>query len=190
MKIKTKVSQNLDVLQNSLIKLTVKASSEKTWLLLWVSIFNFNPGGKPNDAQARKKYSSLVVWHAGLTCSLISRAPGVKQFLLTSFLYTLFVLSNQTLKTTIINAQCKIYINMWCYSPWGSWNKAAGEPCISYYNAFHTTICREPQQPCFMTNFFITFLYTLFYCLFKNNHFGDFEQVIVKIVVLPILNKS
>ena len=56
--------------------------------------------------------------------------------------------------------------------------------------AFHTTICREPQQPCFMTNFFITFLYTLFYCLFKNNHFGDFEQVIVKIVVLPILNKS
>ena len=132
----------------------------------------------------------IVVWNAGLTCSLISRAPGVKQFLLTSFLYTFFILSNQTLKTTIINAQCKIYINMWCYSPWGSWNKAAGEPCISYYNAFHTTICREPQQPCFMTNFFITFLYTLFYCLFKNNHFGDFEQVIVKIVVLPILNKS
>ena len=33
MKIKRKVSQNLDDLQNLLIKLTVKASSEKAWLL-------------------------------------------------------------------------------------------------------------------------------------------------------------
>ena len=32
-KIKRKVSQNLDDLQNLLIKLTVKASSEKAWLL-------------------------------------------------------------------------------------------------------------------------------------------------------------
>ena len=31
-KIKRKVSQNLDYLQNLLIKLTVKASSEKVWL--------------------------------------------------------------------------------------------------------------------------------------------------------------
>ena len=49
-KIKRKVSQNLDDLQNLLIKLTVKASSEKTWLLYEFS-FSLNPGDKPNDAQ-------------------------------------------------------------------------------------------------------------------------------------------
>ena len=50
-KIKRKVSQNLDDLQNLLIKLTVKASSEKAWLL-YEFPFSLNPGGKPNDAQA------------------------------------------------------------------------------------------------------------------------------------------
>ena len=50
-KIKRKVSQNLDDLQNLLIKLTVKASSEKAWLLYEFS-FSLNPGGKPNDTQA------------------------------------------------------------------------------------------------------------------------------------------
>ena len=50
-KIKRKVSQNLDDLQNLLIKLTVKASSEKAWLL-YEFPFSLNPGGKPNDTQA------------------------------------------------------------------------------------------------------------------------------------------
>ena len=50
-KIKRKVSQNLDDLQNLLIKLTVKASSEKAWLL-YEFPFSLNPGGKPNDAEA------------------------------------------------------------------------------------------------------------------------------------------
>ena len=49
-KIKRKVSQNLDDLQNLLIKLTVKASSEKTQLL-YEFPFGLNPGEKPNDAQ-------------------------------------------------------------------------------------------------------------------------------------------
>ena len=48
---KRKVSQDLDDLQNLLIKLTVKASSEKAWLLYEFS-FSLNPGDKPNDAQA------------------------------------------------------------------------------------------------------------------------------------------
>ena len=50
-KIKRKVSQNLDDLQNLLINLTVKASSEKTWLL-YEFPFSLNSGGKSNDAQA------------------------------------------------------------------------------------------------------------------------------------------
>ena len=50
-KIKRKVSQNLDDLQNLLIKLTVKASSEKAWLF-YEFPFSLNPGDKPNDAQA------------------------------------------------------------------------------------------------------------------------------------------
>ena len=57
-KIKRKVSQNLGDLQNLLIKLTVKASSEKAWLL-YEFPFSLNPGDKPNDAQAWKNYSSL-----------------------------------------------------------------------------------------------------------------------------------
>ena len=48
---KRKVSQDLDDLQNLLIKLTVKASSEKAWLL-YEFPFSLNPGDKPNDAQA------------------------------------------------------------------------------------------------------------------------------------------
>ena len=48
---KRKVSQDLDDLQNLLIKLTVKASSEKAWLL-YEFPFSLNPGGKPNDAKA------------------------------------------------------------------------------------------------------------------------------------------
>ena len=48
----------LDDLQNLLIKLTVKASSEKAWLL-YEFPFSLNPGDKPNDAQAWKNYSSL-----------------------------------------------------------------------------------------------------------------------------------
>ena len=46
-----KVSQDLDDLQNLLIKLTVKASSEKAWLL-YEFPFSLNSGNKPNDAQA------------------------------------------------------------------------------------------------------------------------------------------
>ena len=57
-KIKRKVSQNLDYLQNLLIKLSVKASSEKTWLF-YDFTFSLNPDDKPNDAKARKNYSSL-----------------------------------------------------------------------------------------------------------------------------------
>ena len=57
-KIRRKVSQNLDDLQNLLIKLTVKASSEKAWLL-YEFPFSLNPGDKPNDAQSSKNYSSL-----------------------------------------------------------------------------------------------------------------------------------
>ena len=53
-----KVSQDLDDLQNLLIKLTVKASSEKAWLL-YEFPFSLNPGDKPNDAQTWKNYSSL-----------------------------------------------------------------------------------------------------------------------------------
>ena len=59
-KIKRKVSQNLDDLQNLLIKLTVKVSSEKAWLgLLYDFPFALNPGDKPNDAQVWKNYLSL-----------------------------------------------------------------------------------------------------------------------------------
>ena len=50
-KIKRKVSQNLDDLQNLLIKLTVKPSSEKAWLL-YEFPFSLSPGDKPNDSQA------------------------------------------------------------------------------------------------------------------------------------------
>ena len=50
-KIKRKVSQNLDDLQNLLIKLTVKPSSEKAWLL-YDFPFSLDLGDKPNDAQA------------------------------------------------------------------------------------------------------------------------------------------
>ena len=50
-KIKRKVSQNLGDLENFLIKLPIKASSEKAWLL-YEFPFSLNPGGKPNDAQA------------------------------------------------------------------------------------------------------------------------------------------
>ena len=53
-KIKRKVFQNLDELQNLLIKLTVKvSSSEKAWLGLHYEFpFSLNPGDKPNHAQA------------------------------------------------------------------------------------------------------------------------------------------
>ena len=55
-KIKRKVCKNLDDLPNLLIKLTVKASSEKAWPL-YEFPFSLNPGEKPNDAQAWKNYS-------------------------------------------------------------------------------------------------------------------------------------
>ena len=51
-KIKRKVSQNLEDLQNLLVKITVKASSEKAWLLLYEFPFSLNLVDKPNDAQA------------------------------------------------------------------------------------------------------------------------------------------
>ena len=57
-KIKSKVSQNLDDLQKLLIKLTVKASARKAWLL-YEFPFSFNPGDKANDGQTWKNYSSL-----------------------------------------------------------------------------------------------------------------------------------
>ena len=51
--IKRKLSQNLDDLQNLLITLTVKVSSEKAWLgLLYEFPLSLNPGDKSNDAQA------------------------------------------------------------------------------------------------------------------------------------------
>ena len=50
-----KECQNLG---NLLIKLTVKTSSEKAWLL-YEFPFSLNLGGKPNDTQAWKNYSSL-----------------------------------------------------------------------------------------------------------------------------------
>ena len=40
------------------MKLTVKTSSEKAWLL-YEFPFSLNPGDKPNDAQAWKNHSSL-----------------------------------------------------------------------------------------------------------------------------------
>ena len=49
-KIERKVSQNLDDLQNLLIKLTDKGSLEKAWLLYEFPI-NLNPGDKRNDVQ-------------------------------------------------------------------------------------------------------------------------------------------
>ena len=54
-KIKRKVSQNLGDLQNLLIEFTIKASSERAWLL-YEFPFSLNPGDKPNDAQACKNY--------------------------------------------------------------------------------------------------------------------------------------
>ena len=58
-KIKTKVFQNLDDLQNLLIKLTVKSkTSSENARLLYEFPFSLNPDDKPNDAQARKNYSS------------------------------------------------------------------------------------------------------------------------------------
>ena len=43
-----------------MIKLTIKISSEKSWLgLLYEFPFSLNPGDKPNDARACKTYSSL-----------------------------------------------------------------------------------------------------------------------------------
>ena len=50
-KVKRKVSQNLDYLQNLLIKLTIKASSEKAWVL-YEFPFSLNTGDKTNYAQA------------------------------------------------------------------------------------------------------------------------------------------
>ena len=57
-KIKREVSQSLDHLQNLLIKLTVKASAVKAWLL-YDFLCSLNPGDKPPDAQTWKNYSSL-----------------------------------------------------------------------------------------------------------------------------------
>ena len=50
-KIKRKVSQNLEDLQNLLIKLPVKASPEKAWPL-YEFPFSLSLGDKLNDAQA------------------------------------------------------------------------------------------------------------------------------------------
>ena len=57
-KIKRTAYQNLEDLQNLLIKLTVKARAEKAWLL-YEFPFSLNPSEKPNDAQKLKSYSSL-----------------------------------------------------------------------------------------------------------------------------------
>ena len=46
------------MIQNLLIKLTVKASAEKI-LLLYEFPLSLNLGDKPNDAQTWKSYSSL-----------------------------------------------------------------------------------------------------------------------------------
>ena len=50
-KIKRAAYQSLDNLQNLLIKLTVKVSAEKAWLLYHKFPFSLNPGDKPNVAQ-------------------------------------------------------------------------------------------------------------------------------------------
>ena len=59
-KIKRKVSQNLGDLENFLIKLPIKASSEKAWLR-YEFPFSLNPGDKPNGTQGWKNYSSLYL---------------------------------------------------------------------------------------------------------------------------------
>ena len=52
-KIKRKISQNLDDLQNLLIKLFVKVSSKNAWLSLPYEFpFSLNPGDQTNDAQS------------------------------------------------------------------------------------------------------------------------------------------
>ena len=43
--------KNLDDLQNLMIKLTVKASTEKAWLFHYEFSFSLNSGDKPNGAQ-------------------------------------------------------------------------------------------------------------------------------------------
>ena len=56
-KIKRKVSQNLEDLQNLLIRL--KPAERKRNYFTYEFPFSLNPGDKPNDAQASKNYSSL-----------------------------------------------------------------------------------------------------------------------------------
>ena len=57
-KINRKMSQQLDDLQNFLIKLTVKASAGKVWLLHEFPL-SLNLSETPNDEQTWKNYSSL-----------------------------------------------------------------------------------------------------------------------------------
>ena len=56
--INRKMSQQLDDLQNFLIKLTVKASAGKVWLLHEFPL-SLNLSETPNDEQTWKSYSSL-----------------------------------------------------------------------------------------------------------------------------------
>ena len=49
--VKEAAYQSLDDLQILLIKLTVKFSAEKTWLLYYEFSFSLNSCDKPNDAQ-------------------------------------------------------------------------------------------------------------------------------------------
>ena len=57
-KINRKMSQQLDDLQNFLIKLTVKASAGKVWLLHEFPL-SLNLSETPNDEQTWRNYSSL-----------------------------------------------------------------------------------------------------------------------------------
>ena len=58
-KIKRTLSQNLDDLQNLLIKVTVKDRGKKAWLL-YNFPFSLNPSEKSNDAQTWKSYLSYI----------------------------------------------------------------------------------------------------------------------------------
>ena len=84
-KMKRKVSQNFDDLQSLLIKLTVKANSEKAWLLYGFP-FSLNPGDKPNDALALKNYSLLY-----LDSRLKTRVSAKESVMVINILQVIFI---------------------------------------------------------------------------------------------------
>ena len=63
--IKRTAYQNLENLQNLLIKWTVKTSAEKACLLYYEFLFSLSSGDKPNNAQKWKSYSVLYPLSTG-----------------------------------------------------------------------------------------------------------------------------